>query len=375
MKHILTALLLLSLTLGAAGCLIPIPVPEVPTPPPDEPPANHTPALPIDPSWSSPPIENNVPALPSIADVVDKVFPSVVTISTEVVALDIFLGPRIQAGAGSGWIIDSNGIIVTNNHVVEGATKVTIELADGRTFQTGPDNIYRDPLTDIAIIKIDATNLVAASIGSSAELRVGDWVVALGNPLGQGIRAKEGTVSGLKVALPLDQGQTLYDLVETSAAINPGNSGGPLVSMHGKVIGITSAKISAVGVEGMGYAISARIAIPIIEQLITKGYVTRPWLGVQLYTVDQYVAAVNNLSVDKGAIITYVMPGSPADKAGLEKIDVITHFQEKEMTTAEELIQAIRSAQVGQQVKITFVRGNDTKTTHATLIQAPPPGK
>ena len=372
MKHTIISLLLLSLLLSTSGCLIP--VPQTPEPPPvTETPVNSTPAAPINPSWVPSLTEHDATLLPSIADVVDKVYPSVVTISTEVIVLDLFLRPRTQSGAGSGWIIDENGIIVTNNHVIEGAKKVTIELADGRTFQAEPDDINRDPPTDIAVIKINATGLPNASIGDSMQLRVGEWVVALGNPLGQGLRAKEGTVSGLKVSLPSEQGQTLYDLIETSAAINPGNSGGPLVNMKGQVVGITSAKIAAIGVEGMGYAISSKTAMSIIEELITKGYVTRPWLGVQLYTVDQYVATVNSLSVDKGAIITYMAPGSPSIEAGLKELDVIIRFQDKDVTTAEDLIQAIRSSQVGQKVKIAYVRNEATKTTYATLIQSPPP--
>jgi serine protease Do len=196
----------------------------------------------------------------------------------------------------------------------------------------------------------------------------------MGNPLGQGIRAKEGTVSGLNVSLDVDQNETLGDLIETSAAINPGNSGGPLVNMQAEVIGITSAKIAAVGVEGLGYAISTNTAIPIIQQLIKQGYVTRPWLGVTLYTVDQYIAAANGLSIDKGAVVAYVKPGSPASAVGLQQLDVITRFKDKEVTTAEEVINAIHDSQIGEEVKITFVRGNETKTTSARLIQSPPPG-
>jgi len=305
---------------------------------------------------------------------VEQVYPSVVAISTEVTTLDIFRTPLTQKGAGSGWIIDKNGIIVTNNHVVEGAKKVTVELSDGRIFEADPNNIHTDPLTDLAVIKINATDLPAASMGDSTQLRVGDWVVAIGNPLGQGIRAKEGTVSGLKVSLDVDQGQTLGDLIETSAAINPGNSGGPLANMRGEVIGITSAKIAAVGVEGLGYAISTKTALPIIEQLIRQGFVTRPWLGITLYTVDQYVAMVNRLSVNKGAVVAYVKPGSPAAEAGLQQLDVITRFNDKEITSAEEVINAIHDSKIGGEVKITFVRGNETKTTSARLIQSPPPG-
>ena len=374
MKHILIALLLMSLALGTTGCLVPLPTTPAPSPPESGTPAASTPGPPIDTSWSPPQPKAEAPTLPSIADVVEEVYPSVVAISTEVVTLDIFRTPRTQKGAGSGWIIDKDGIIVTNNHVVEGAKKVTVELSDGRIFEADPNNIHTDPLTDLAVVKINATNLPAASVGNSTQLRVGDWVVALGNPLGQGIRAKEGTASGLKVSLDVDQGQTLDDLVETSAAINPGNSGGPLVNMKGEVIGITSAKIAAVGVEGLGYAISTKTAIPIIEQLIKQGYVTRPWMGITLYTVDQYVAMVNRLSVSKGAVVVYVKPGSPAAEAGLQQLDVITHFKGKEVTTAEEVINAIHDSEIGEGVKITFVRGNETKTTTARLIQSPPSG-
>ena len=256
MKRIFLAVLLLSLVIGMTGCLLPLPIAPAPSSSGNEAPATHTQGPPIDTGWSPPSSMTETQTLPSIADVVEKVYPSVVTINTEVVTLDIFRTPRTQKGAGSGWIIDQDGIIVTNNHVVEGAKKVTVKLSDGRTFEADTQKIYTDPLADLAVIKIDATNLPAASVGDSTQLRVGDWVVAIGNPLGQGIRAKEGTVSGLKVSLDVDQGQTLGDLIETSAAINPGNSGGPLVSMRGEVIGITSAKIADVGVEGMGYAIS-----------------------------------------------------------------------------------------------------------------------
>ncbi|MCJ7828887.1 MAG: trypsin-like peptidase domain-containing protein, partial [Dehalococcoidia bacterium] len=290
------------------------------------------------------------------------------------VTLDIFRTPLTQEGAGSGWIIDKDGIIVTNNHVVEGAKTVTVELSDGRTFEADPKNIHPDQFTDLAVIKINATDLPAASVGDSTKLRVGDWVVAIGNPLGEGIGAKEGTVSGLKVSLDVEQGQTLDDLIETSAAINPGNSGGPLVNMKAEVVGITSAKVAAIGVEGLGYAISTKAAIPIIEQLIKQGYVVRPWLGVTLYTVDQYVAMINRLPVNKGVVVAYIRPGSPAAEAGLQELDVITKFNGQEVTTAEKLIDAIHELKIGEEVTITFVRGNETKTTTARLIQSPSPG-
>jgi serine protease Do len=311
--------------------------------------------------------------LPNIADVVALVKPSVVAINTEVITYDIFRNPYKQTGAGSGWITDEDGHIVTNNHVVEGANTITVTLADGRTFPASV--VGADAYSDLAVVMIDARNLNAASVGNSSQLRVGDWVVAIGNPLGLGISAKEGIISRLGVSLEVSSGQTLYDLIETSAAINPGNSGGPLVNMAGEVIGITSAKIATVGVEGMGYAISINTAMPIIKELIQKGYVVRPWLGVEggLYTVNQYVVFRYRLAIDRGAFVTEVTSGSPADKAGIKPGDVITSFDDKEITTADELNQAIYSSRIEQKVKITYWRGNNKNTTYATLTESPPP--
>ncbi|MBM4451575.1 MAG: trypsin-like serine protease, partial [Chloroflexi bacterium] len=283
MKRIVSVILVTTLLLSLASCLYVFPQTTKPLPPAEASP-NRSTVKPIEPTWTPPAIERSTSTLPSIADVVAKVYPSVVAISTEVSTQSLFYGPQRQSGAGSGWIIDKDGIIVTNNHVVEKASKVTIELSDDRIFEVDTSKVHADPITDLAVIKIEASNLPATELGDSSKLRVGDWVVAIGNPLGQGLRAKEGTISGLKVSLPVDVGQTLDDLIETSAAINPGNSGGPLVNMQGQVVGITSAKISGVGVEGMGYAISVKAALPIITQLISSGYVTRPYLGVTLAT-------------------------------------------------------------------------------------------
>jgi len=186
---------------------------------------------PIDSDWSVTPGESQVPILPSIADVVARVKPSVVAITSEVVITDIFNQRRTQEGAGSGWIISTDGIIVTNNHVVEGAETITVTLDDGRTFSVDINTVATDSLTDLAVLKIDAENLPAAIIGDSRKLRVGDWVVAIGNSLGERISATNGIVSALGVSLPMSSDQTLYNLVQTDAAINPGNSGGPLVNM------------------------------------------------------------------------------------------------------------------------------------------------
>lgn len=373
-KYLLVSIILiLSLILGA-GCELlpeidfgtPTPAPALPATPVPLP----TPtATPINPGYSAPPPVSSSPALPDIASVVAKVRPSVAAISTEVITYDIFRRPITQEGAGSGWIIDANGLIVTNNHVVEGAKTITVTLADNRSFTA--ELARTDPLTDLAVVKINADNLSAVQIGDSSRIRVGDWVVAIGNALGRGISAKEGIISRIGVSIDVDEGQTLYDLLETSAAINPGNSGGPLVNMAGEVIGMTSAKLAAVGVEGMGYAISANTAKPIIEELIKKGYVVRPWLGVAANTVNQWLAARYSLSVNQGAFITQVVQGSPADKAGLAAGDIIVSFGSIEVKTAEELVRAIHASQIGQQVAITFWRGNAKSVASATLAESP----
>jgi serine protease Do len=324
----------------------------------------------IDPDWnlSQQPGESSL--LPDIADVVAEVRPSVVAINTEVITYDIFNRAYTQEGAGSGWIIDEEGIIVTNNHVVEDAETVTVTLYDDRVYEA--ETILTDSLTDLAIIKVAADNIPAANIGVAAGLEVGEWVVAIGNPLGLGISAKEGIVSRLGVPLTVDSGQTLYDLVETSAAINPGNSGGPLVNMAGEVIGITSAKMSSLGVEGMGYAINIDSALPIIEELVTSGYVTRPWLGVGMYTVDTRLAQRYSLAVESGVIITEVVAGSPANLGGLETGDIIVTFDGSAISDVEELRQVIHSGQIGDRVDITYWRDSSRRSTTITLVESPP---
>jgi len=310
--------------------------------------------------------------LPNVADVVALVRPSVVQINTES-TYNSFFGQGTQAGAGSGWILRSDGYIITNNHVIDGASKVTVVLEDGTALDVDVSKIAADPISDIAVLKVNATGLPAVKIGNSARLRVGDWVVAIGNSLGEGIRATLGIISlqNATVTDPSGTGQDLYGMLETDAAINPGNSGGPLVNMAGEVIGITNAKISAVGVEGTGFAISSDEAVPIIQQLMNQGYVTRPYLGTSSYTVDDYAITQLGLKVDKGVLLTRIVSGSPAAKAGLQTYDVVVKFNGQTVSTSSELSNAIYKAKVGQQVEIVFYRGASQMTTTATLVEKP----
>jgi len=361
----------LFLLLGGGCALLPDIDISPPSTTPANPPTTTDTATPIDPEWNPASIDGDAFELPNIAEVVARVKPSVVAINVEVVTYDIFNRPQTQEGAGSGWVIDKDGLIVTNNHVVEGAQTVTVTFANGETYAAG--EVRTDPLTDLAVVQVDARNLPALSIGDCSNLRVGDWAVAIGNPLGLGISAKEGIISRKDVSITFSSGQILYDLIETSAAINPGNSGGPLVNMTGEVIGITSAKLSAIGVEGLGYAISSNASLPIIEELIQQGYVVRPWLGVGLESVSEWIAARYSLAVNQGALITQVAQGSPADIAELKQGDVVIAFDGEDITTAQELIQVIHSSKIGQKVPVTFWRGEDQMVAEVTLIESPPP--
>jgi serine protease Do len=326
------------------------------------------------PAWTAPSVNNNTTEqLPSIADVVAAVKPSVVAINTEVVSYDFFNRPYTQEGAGSGWVIDANGIIVTNNHVVEGAKTISVTMDNGTTYTADIKSVFTDPLNDLAIIKLNAKNLPALKIGDASKMRIGDWVIAIGNALGQGTRATEGIISQKGVTLQVDQEQSLYNLIETSAAINPGNSGGPLVNLAGEVVGITSAKIASVGVESMGYAISVDTAIPIIQDLVNKGYVTRPWLGVGLYTVDQLAINQLNLSVDKGVVVVQIVASGPADSAGLKEGDVIVNMGGQDVNTVEDFTQILHSSKIGEPLIIKYWRGTTEHTVTVTPVESPKP--
>jgi len=335
-------------------------------PPSSSPAQPNSPVQHSDPDWVFPIEDMPTVSLPSFCPVVAKVMPSVVSVTTEVVTFDFFGRPYTDYVSGSGILIDNNGYIATNNHVVEDAQSIHVELVDGRTFPA--DIVGTDPLSDLAVIKIDGGDLPYAYWGDSSLLCVGEWVLAIGNALGEGITATEGIVSRLNVSVNVG-GNVLYGLIQTTAAINPGNSGGPLVNMSGEVVGITSVKIVASEVEGMGYAISSNEARPIIQDLIRYGRVKYPWLGVVVNTVTPYVAKARGLSVDRGALILQVDAGSPADAAGLRVGDVIIRFGGREITNTADLVRAIRTSQIGEEVEIVFVRGEDTRTTSARLAE------
>lgn len=362
-KHIVAVVTVATLTLTVGGWALSTLFVSPPSSTPD---SNST-AQHTDPDWTFPLENESTIPLPDFRPVVTEVMPSVVSVTSEMVVSG-FLDQYTEYVAGSGILIDDKGYIATNNHVVEGAQSVYVELTDGRTFSA--NIVGTDSLSDLAVIRIDATDVPYAYWGNSSLLALGEWVLAIGNALGEGITATEGIVSRLNVSVNVD-GNILYGLIQTTAAINPGNSGGPLVNVSGEVIGITSVKIVASEVEGIGYAISSNEAKPIIKDLIRSGHVTYPWLGVSVSTVTPLLAASENLSVDRGALIAEIVADSPAEAAGLQVGDIIIRFADKEIANLADLVQAIRGSQIGQDVEIVFVRGKDTKTASAQPIERP----
>jgi S1-C subfamily serine protease len=316
-------------------------------------------------------IDEAVGAELSTQELVAKVAPAVVSIVVETVSYNWFWQAVPQTGAGSGIIISSDGYIVTNNHVVEDAEKVTVTLSDGRTFDATV--VGTDAQTDLAVVKIDASNLSYLHFLSNSleQLSVLDPVVAVGNALALpgGPTWTTGVVSNLGRSIEEETGVVLDDLIQTDAAINAGNSGGPLLGVAGQVIGINVAIAS--NAENIGFAISTDTAIPVVQSLITQGKVVRPWLGVSVATVTPAIQQYYHLSIGAGALITSVSSGSPASEAGLRAGDVIVKMDDGDINTAAELTTAISSHQIGDQVEIVYYRGNVQQVASATLEEFP----
>ena len=260
-----------------------------------------------------------------------------------------------QKGLGTGFIIDKDGFIVTNNHVVQDADSIKVVLKDKREFDAKV--VGRDPQTDLALIKIDAkNNLPAVRLGSSDKLQVGEWVAAIGSPFGleqtvtAGIVSAKGRVIG---SGPYD------DFIQTDASINPGNSGGPLINMNGEVVGINTAIIA--GGQGIGFAIPIDLANNVIEQLKTNGEVTRGWLGITIQDLNGDLAEYYNLKDQSGVLVADVVPGDPADKAGIKPNDIIVDVNGKKVTTGHELTAMTARLTVGDKATLTVMRDGKQK--------------
>jgi serine protease Do len=323
-------------------------------------------------NWSPVYVDEETGTVLSKADLVTEMSAAVVSITTQGVGYNMFYQPVPESGAASGVIIDPKGYIVTNNHVVSGASTLTVTLSDGRSFVAV--KWAGDESTDLAVVQIqtDEDLPYAHFLSNSLEkLSLLDSVVAVGNALALpgGPTWTEGVVSYLGRSIEESNNVVLDDLIQTDAAINAGNSGGPLVNMAGQVVGINTAIAS--NAENIGFAISTDTAIETVYSLVTKGSESFAWLGVNTLTVTKAVKLQYGLSVDSGALVASVVSGSPAAAAGLRTYDVIIKLGDTDIATSQELGSAIESHSPGDKVVITFKRGQTTMTTEATLGQRP----
>jgi S1-C subfamily serine protease len=309
-----------------------------------------------------------------------KVSPAVVTIQSTGVAGDptnpFFDIP--ESGVGSGVIFDADGWIVTNRHVVEGASTLTVSLADGRTFDGRVYGI--DTLTDLAIVKIQASGLPTAPIGDSSAAKVGQLAIAIGSPLGTYTNSvTAGIISAFGRTIEVQDGTVIRNLIQTDAAINPGNSGGPLVDSGGNVIGINTAVASTA--EGIGFAIPINIARPIMQQALAGQELARPWIGIRYVAITPAIAGESNLPVDEGAWITAqdasgqpidpIVDGSPAEAAGLRDGDIITAVDGTEIDADSPLDDILTQYAPGRTVALDVLRNGEKVVLTLTLGTRP----
>jgi Do/DeqQ family serine protease len=285
--------------------------------------------------------------------------------------------PEIRRGTGSGFIINNNGQILTNAHVVAGATNVTVTLKDGRTVKGKVKGI--DRVTDVAIVEVAEKNLPSIQLGDSEKLKPGEWAIAIGNPLGLDNTVTAGIISATgRSSADIGASDKRVNYIQTDAAINPGNSGGPLLNSAGQVIGMNTAILR--GAQGLGFAIPINTAQRIAKQLIATGKVDHPFLGVQMVNLTPELKekinsdpnAKINIDTDKGALIGRVVAKSPAAKAGMRAGDVIQSVNGKAVQTSNEVQQAVDTTQIGTSVRVQVRRNNQNVTLDVTPIAAPP---
>src|SRR5438128_4492144 len=315
------------------------------------------------------PINNNLTEESAVISVADQDGKAVVEIKTTISSPDLFVQQE-QHGIGSGFIVRSDGYIVTNNHVVENARQLQVILRDqakaydARVVGTSPDD-------DVAVLKVDAQSLPTLSFGDSSALKVGQLAIAIGSPLGQQNSVTKGVISALhrsiQVPDPASAGGTesILNAIQTDAQINPGNSGGPLLNSAGQVIGVNFAIEQAQAGPGLGFALDGNAAHDIANQLIQTGHVNRPYLGVTYQQLDETAAAANSLVV--GALVTDVSSGSPADRAGIKAHDVVTKVNDQAIDDDHPLKDVLRQFAPGTRVTVTIYRGGKSQTLQVTL--------
>jgi serine protease Do len=315
-----------------------------------------------------------------VVEVVERVSPAVVNISAEsmVRQADPFFGnflpfrrARPVQSLGSGLIVDKSGLVVTNAHVIEGASKIVVTTKDGRELDA--EVLGSDQDADLALLKVEGKGqLPALPLGQSADLLVGETVLAIGNPFGLAHTVTSGVLSGRGRSVPSERGERLFtDFLQTDASINPGNSGGPLVNLAGEVIGINTAIVS--GASGIGFAIPADRAIRVVDDLLRFGERKPAWTGLRLITVDPELAKRSGLAAPRGALVGKLYPRSPAERAGFREGDLIVEVAGQPVHVREDVTTALYSTAAGGALKIGLLRGDEKK--HLTLeVERPPDG-
>jgi S1-C subfamily serine protease len=297
---------------------------------------------------------------------VEKVNPSVVSVNTKRLMRYNMYNTFELEGAGSGIIMNPEGYILTNNHVIENARTVDVYLNDGKKYDGTV--VGTDPDTDIAIIKIDGRNFYSGEFGNSDDIKPGQMVIAIGNSLGLsgGPTVTVGVISAVRRNIPSKQG-ILENMIQTDAAINPGNSGGPLIDSDGRIIAINNAIIPYA--QGIGFAIPINLAKDVANELISYGRITRPWLGILGIDMNPKLASYYNLALTEGALIVRINEDSPAYHAGLKPGDIIIKINEKSIKSMEDLRRTIWKQKTGEKVKIQILRKHQQLTGNVLLTE------
>ncbi len=315
--------------------------------------------------------------VPNVADVVERVRPAVVSLLVEVVERDFFGATRASFGSGTGVIITADGYVITNNHVIERANKITVTLDD--SSQVEAELVGADALSDLAVLRIPGSGHPYLSLNDGAPPRVGEWVIAIGNALDLpgGPTVTVGVVSALGRTISAGGGSELYDLVQTDTVINPGNSGGPLINVSGELVGINTVVLrggsrTGTPIEGIGFAINMETARLVSEQLIREGQVKWAWLGVLLADLTPEVAAEFGLPIREGVIIRHVVEGSPAFDAGIVPGDIVMSMGGQETPAVVDLLRLLRTEfRVGEEVEAEIFSNGSRRTVQMLMGERP----
>lgn len=289
-----------------------------------------------------------------VTGAVEKVIPSVVNISEVKLMKDAYLHVHPVPGVGSGFIINKDGFILTNAHVVVGSQEIKVALEDGRIFQAEIRGL--DTMKDLAVLKIKASDLPVPEMAKDNDLKIGQMAIAIGSPLGLvgGPTVTAGVVSAVNRSIQTES-TFMEGLIQTDAAINPGNSGGPLINSKGAVIGVNSAVIPFA--QGIGFAMPIQPAMWVAQQLIEHGEIVRPWISMNAVDVNPKLVAYYDLPTEKGVVVTNVIPGSEADRSGIEIADILVRMDDIEINNVRDLIKVINNHKVGDRVTMEFFRG------------------